>query len=76
MKGGRSFEGRGGLVLIKRERGWRGGQGGGGRAAQLNLCVKTIQGDKSDGFGEKKRTYMHLYMYICMMSPTHHPTRR
>ena len=28
--GGRSFEGRGGLVLIKSERVWRGGWGGGG----------------------------------------------
>ncbi len=28
--GGRSFEGRGGLVLIKSERVWRGGGGGGG----------------------------------------------
>ena len=36
---GRSFEGRGGLVLIKRERGWGGGAG---RAGQLNLCVETI----------------------------------
>ena len=32
--GGRSFEGRAGLVLIKSERGWRGG-GGGGRAGIL-----------------------------------------
>ena len=30
VSGGRSFEGRGGLVLIKRERGWVGGGGGGG----------------------------------------------
>ena len=41
---GKSFEERGGLVLIKRERGWRGGEGGGGvgegggRAG--NLCVE------------------------------------
>ena len=48
MRGGRSFEGRGGLVLIKSERGWRGGKGGGGggwgagggRAG--NLCVEAI----------------------------------
>ena len=26
MRGGRSCEGRGGLVLIKRERGWSGGE--------------------------------------------------
>ena len=32
MRAGRSFEGRGGLVLIKSKRGWReGGKGGGGR---------------------------------------------
>ena len=30
MKGGRSFEERGGLVLIKSERVWRGGGGKGG----------------------------------------------
>ena len=42
MRGGRSFEGRGSLVLIKSERGWRGeGRGtGGGRAG--NLCVEAI----------------------------------
>ena len=31
MRGGRSFEGRGDLVLIKRERDWRGAGRGGGR---------------------------------------------
>ena len=41
MRGGRSFEGRGGLVLIKRERGWR---AGGGRAC--NLCVEAINPSK------------------------------
>ena len=38
---GRSFEGRGGLVLIKSERIWRSG-GGAGRVGQLNMCLETI----------------------------------
>ena len=48
--GGRSFEGRGGLVLIKSERVWRGG--GGERGGQfVHVSYKSFQGDKSDGFG-------------------------
>ena len=39
---GRSFEGRGGLVLIKSERGGRGGGGGCGRVGNL-LCVEAIK---------------------------------
>ena len=43
-----SFEGRGGLVLIKSERVWRGGGEGGGICA---CKLKSFQGDKSDGLG-------------------------
>ena len=46
-EGGGSFEGRGSLVLIKSERGWRGGRGG----QFAHVSYKSFQGDKSDGFG-------------------------
>ena len=52
MKGGRSFEGRGGPVLIKREQGWRGGRGGGGGpGGQFERgCYKSCKG--TNGFGK------------------------
>ena len=55
--GGRSFEGRGGLVLIKSERGWR---GGGGRTGGqfVHVSYKSSQGDESDGFGKEKKLYI------------------
>ena len=56
MTGGRSFEGRGGLVLIKSERGLKGGEReGGGRTGGhfVRGSYKSLQGDKSDGFGKK-----------------------
>ena len=57
MRGVRSFEGRGGLVLIKRERGWREGGGGG---QLVHVSNKSFQWDKSDGFGKKKKKHQSI----------------
>ena len=48
--GGRSFEGRGGLVLVESERVCRGG-GRGERGGQfVHVSYKSFRGDKSDAF--------------------------
>ena len=58
---GRSFEGRGGLVLIKSEQVWRGG--GLGRGGQLNMCVETIH--YFEGINVTVLEIMHQFiMYI------------
>ena len=63
MRGGWSFEGRGGLGLIKRERGGRGGQ--------LNLCVETIH--YFEGINVTVLERMHQFiMYIPVVYITSH----
>ena len=64
MRGGRKFEGREGHVLIKRERGWRGGEergDTGGGADGREICawkLYILHGDKSDGFEENKKSFI------------------
>ena len=48
MRGGRSFYGRGGMGLNKKE---RGGLGTGGATQSVHGNYKSFYGDTSDGFG-------------------------
>ena len=65
MRRGRRCEGRGGLISINRERGWRrrGGVGGGGAGGAAQFVrgnyISFKEGGKSDGFGKKK---MHQFI--------------
>ena len=53
MRGGRSFEGCGGPVLIKRERGWRGGGGTGGASQFVRGNYKSFKGINLTVLGKK-----------------------
>ena len=56
MRGVGSFKGRGGLVLIKSDQGWRGGGGGGGGRTGgqfVRVSYKSFQENKSEGFRKK-----------------------
>ena len=64
---GRSFEGRGGLVLIKSERDWRGGGGGGRTGGQfVRVSYKSFKGIYLTVLGKK---YMYIHIYFDNLSP-------
>ena len=58
MKGGRICEGRGGLVLIERDRGWKGGEGGGRTGRQFVRGInKPVKGINLTVFGKYKKIH-------------------